>query len=60
MAASATPTGFVVYDVVSHQQLMTGNTPTPVRGIASDPSNTTVFFTVPDTNEYIVVPLPHF
>jgi YVTN family beta-propeller protein len=59
MAASATPTGFVVYDIVSHQQLMTGTTPTPVRGIASDPSNMTVFFTVPDSNEYITVPLPH-
>ncbi|MBI1739297.1 MAG: hypothetical protein HYR57_00195 [Candidatus Koribacter versatilis] len=59
MAASSTPTGFVVYDLVSHQQIMSGTTPTPVRGIASDPLNTTVYFTVPDSNQYIVVPLPH-
>jgi YVTN family beta-propeller protein len=57
MAASATPTGFVIYDVVSHQQLMTGNTPTPVRGIASDPDSMYAYFTLPDSNEYIVVPL---
>jgi hypothetical protein len=58
VAASSTPTGFVVYDVVSHQQLMAGTTPTPVRGIASDPSNTVVYFTLPDSNEYISVPMP--
>jgi YVTN family beta-propeller protein len=58
VAASSTPTGFVIYDVVSHQQLMTGSTPTPVRGIASDPANTVVYFTVPDSNEYISVPMP--
>lgn len=57
MAASATPTGFVIYDVISHQQLMTGNTPTPVRGIASDPDCMYAYFTLPDSNEYIVVPL---
>lgn len=59
MAASSTPTGFIVYDIVSHQQIMAGTTPTPVRGIASDPLNQVVYFTVPDSNEYIVVPLPH-
>jgi hypothetical protein len=58
IAASSTPTGFVVYDVVSHQQLMAGTTPTPVRGIASDPSNTVVYFTLPDSNQYISVAMP--
>ena len=58
MAASSTPTGFVIYDIVSHQQIMTGTTPTPVRGIASDPQHKTVYFTVPDSNQYIAVPLP--
>lgn len=58
MAASSTPTGFVIYDLVSHQQIMTGTTPTPVRGIASDPLHKNVYFTVPDSNQYIVVPLP--
>lgn len=57
MAASSTPTGFVIYDVVSHKQIMTGNTPTPVRGIASDPQCKFAYFTLPDSNEYISVPL---
>jgi YVTN family beta-propeller protein len=59
VAASSTPTGFVVYDVVSHKQLMAGTTPTPVRGIASDAQNLVVYFTVPDSNEYVIVPMPH-
>jgi hypothetical protein len=57
MAASATPTGFVVYDLEGHTQLMVGTTPTPVRGIASDPLSMSSYFTVPDSNEYIAVPL---
>jgi YVTN family beta-propeller protein len=57
MAASATPTGFVVYDLEGHTTLMTGTTPTPVRGIAADPNCMFAYFTVPDSNEYIVVPL---
>jgi DNA-binding beta-propeller fold protein YncE len=57
-AASSTPTGFVIYELVNHQQIMTGTTPTPVRGIASDPDNTEAYFAVPDSNELISVPLP--
>jgi hypothetical protein len=57
MAASATPTGFVVYDLEGHTQLMVGTTPTPVRGIASDPLSMSSYFAVPDSNEYIAVPL---
>jgi len=59
LAASSTPSGFVVYDIVSNQPLMSGNTPTPVRGIASDPQNQIVYFTLPDSNEYLAVPLPY-
>jgi len=59
MGASSTPTGFVVYDLVSHQQIMTGTTPTPVRGIASDPDRMFAYFTLPDSNEYIAVPLEY-
>lgn len=58
MVASATPTGFVIYDLVNHVEIMRGSTPTPVRGIASDPSNTVIFFTLPDSNEYLSVPFP--
>ncbi len=57
MGASATPRGFVVYDLVSHTQIMTGTTPTPVRGIASDPMGPFAYFTLPGSNEYITVPL---
>jgi hypothetical protein len=59
MGASSTPTGFVIYDLVTHQQIMTGTTPTPVRGIASDPDSMFAYFTLPDSNEYISVPLEH-
>ncbi len=55
--ASSTPTGFVIYDLVSHKQIMAGNTPTPVRGIAADPDCMFVYLTLPDSNEYIAVPL---
>jgi hypothetical protein len=58
-AASSTPTGFVIYDLVTHQQIMTGTTPTPVRGIASDPDAMYAYFTLPDSNEYISVPLEY-
>jgi YVTN family beta-propeller protein len=57
MGASATPTGFVIYDLISHQQIMAANTSTPVRGIASDPEAMFAYFTLPDSNEYISVPL---
>jgi hypothetical protein len=57
MGASSTPTGFVIYDLEGHQQLMTGTTPTPVRGIAADPNCMFAYFTLPDSNEYIAVPL---
>jgi hypothetical protein len=59
MAASSTPTGFVIYDLVTHQQIMTGTTPTPVRGIASDPDAMYAYFTLPDSNEYVSVPLEY-
>ena len=59
LAASSTPTGFVVYDIVSNKPLMSGTTPTPVRGIAADNRDTVVYFTLPDSNEYLSVPLPY-
>ncbi len=57
MGASSTPTGFVIYDLIGHQQIMTGTTATPVRGIAADPDCMFVYLTLPDSNEYISVPL---
>jgi len=58
MAASATPNGFVVYDLANHKQIMSGTTPTPVRGIASDGKNSVIYLSLPDSNEYLTVPMP--
>ena len=58
MGACATATGFVIYDVVSNTQVMSGTTPTPLRGIGSDPNNSVVLLTMPDSNLYLTVPLP--
>lgn len=57
MGACATATGFVVYDIVANQEVMRGTTTTPVRGIASDPDNKYMYLTLPDSNQYIAVPL---
>ena len=59
MGACATPTGFVVYDVASNHQVMSGTTPTPVRGIASNTSNTMMYLTLPDSDMVLTVPLPY-
>lgn len=59
MGISATPNGFVVYDLTNHTEIMRGTTPTPIRGIASDPNNWAVYLTLPDSNDLITIPLPH-
>ena len=59
MGASSTPTGFVIYDLVTHQQIMKGTTSTPVRGIAADPDCMFAYVTLPDSNEYLAVPLEY-
>jgi YVTN family beta-propeller protein len=59
MGISATPAGFVVYDLTNHAEIMRGTTPTPIRGIASDPNNWVVYLTLPDSNDLITIPLPH-
>lgn len=59
MGISATPTGFVVYDLTNHSEIMRGTTPTPIRGVASDPNNWVVYLTLPDSNDLITIPLPH-
>lgn len=58
MVASATPTGFIVYDMVNQTEILEGVTSTPVRGIASDPNNLMIFMTTPDSNSFITMPLP--
>lgn len=59
MGISATPTGFVIYDLTNHAEIMRGTTSTPIRGIASDPKNWFVYLTLPDSNDLITIPLPH-
>ncbi|MGH7868028.1 MAG: YncE family protein, partial [Candidatus Dormibacteraceae bacterium] len=58
IAVTSSPTGFVVLDLVAHKQLMEGTTPTPVRGIATDPTQGVAYLTAPESNSIISVPLP--
>ncbi|GEM_PF-3091974 len=58
IAVAGTPTGFVLLDLVNHRQIMQGSTPSPVRGIATNPSQGILYFTAPDSNSLITIPLP--
>lgn len=58
LAVAATPTGFVVIDLYNHTEVMSGSTPSPVRGIATDPGQGVVYLTAPQSNALISVPLP--
>jgi YVTN family beta-propeller protein len=55
---AATPTGFVVLDLSSKKVVMQGSTATPIRSIATDPNQGTVYMTVPGSNSLINAPLP--
>jgi hypothetical protein len=55
---AATPTGFVVLDLSTQKQVLQGSTATPIRSIATDPNQGTVFLTVPSSNSVLSVPLP--
>jgi YVTN family beta-propeller protein len=57
-AVVGTPTGFAVIDLVAKTQIMQGNTPSAVRGIATNPSQGLVYITAPDSNSVLSVPLP--
>jgi hypothetical protein len=57
LSVSATPTGFTVVDLVTHQPIMQGTTPTPVRCIGVDQTQAIAYLTVPDSNLLITVPL---
>jgi YVTN family beta-propeller protein len=58
LAVVATPTGFVLLDLSNNQQLLSGSTPSTIHGIATDPAQGAVFFTLPDSNGVLTVPLP--
>ena len=53
-----TPTGFAVLDLIRQMDLLDGTTPSPVRGIATDPAQGAAYLTAPDSNSLITVPLP--
>jgi|SRR5580704_953245 YVTN family beta-propeller protein len=53
-----TPTGFAVIDLIRQIDLLDGTTPTPVRGVATDPAQGVAYVTLPDSNSLITVPLP--
>jgi YVTN family beta-propeller protein len=55
---AATPTGFVVLDLSTQKQILQGSTATPIRGIATDSSQGTIYLTVPNSNNLLSVPLP--
>jgi DNA-binding beta-propeller fold protein YncE len=55
---NGTPTGFLVMDLQSGLQMLQAATASPVRGIATDPAQGTVFLTAPDSNSLITLPLP--
>lgn len=55
---NGTPTGFLVMDLQSGTQMLQGSTASPVRGIATDPAQGTVFLTAPDSNSLVTLPLP--
>jgi YVTN family beta-propeller protein len=58
LAISATPGGFVVIDLTTHTQFLSGTTSSPVRAIATDPTQGVVYMTAPDSNSLITVDLP--
>ena len=59
ISVSATPTGFEVTDLNTHQVLMQVSTPAPVTGIAVDTNLHIAYVTIPDANELLTVPLPN-
>lgn len=58
LAVTSTPTGFAVIDLVKHQTILQGTTPSPVRGIAADAAQGVFYLTAPESNSVITVPLP--
>ncbi|HET7748298.1 MAG TPA: hypothetical protein VFK81_02880, partial [Terriglobales bacterium] len=54
---NGTPTGFVVLDLQTNTPMLQANTTSPIRGIATDPSQGMVFLTAPDSNSLYSVPL---
>jgi YVTN family beta-propeller protein len=53
-----TPTGFAVLDLIRQIDLLDATTSSPVRGIATDPTQGVAYVTLPDSNSIVTVPLP--
>ena len=58
LAVTSTPTGYQVLDLVAHTVLESSNTPSPVRGLAVDVSQSMAYLTAPDSGHIYTVPVP--
>jgi hypothetical protein len=57
-AASATATGFQITNLSSGAVVLSASTPFPVRGMAVDSAAGYFYFTMPDSNSVVTVPIP--
>lgn len=57
-AVTSTPTGFAVLDLQTQTTMLTGSTPSAVRGVAIDPLAEMIYLTAPESNSLISVPGP--
>lgn len=58
VAVVGTPTGFAVLDLIRQIDLLDATTSSPVRGIATDPTQGVAYVTLPDSNSIVTVALP--
>jgi YVTN family beta-propeller protein len=58
IAVTTTPAGFAVTDIVNHTNLISATTASPVRGIATDASQSIAYLTEPESNTILTVPIP--
>jgi hypothetical protein len=57
-AVTSTPTGFALLDLQTSSTMLTGTTPSAVRGVAIDPLAQMIYLTAPESNSFISVPGP--
>ena len=57
-AVTSTPTGFALLDLQTQSTMLTGATPSAVRGLAMDPLGQMIYLTAAESNSFITVPGP--
>jgi DNA-binding beta-propeller fold protein YncE len=57
-AVTSTPTGFALLDLQTQSTMLTGTTPSAVRGLAMDPLGQMIYLTAAESNSFITVPGP--